>query len=209
MSSNLLEDVREGTGLTLAPLTVDQYHQMIRDGILRDGQPIELIQGALIYKDRRDNTGGIMTHGRRHLKTLNKLTAVLSRWVAGRAAFLQVQGPITIDGQSEPEPDCCIVIGSPDDFTEAIPNAAAVMAVFEVADSSLRADRGTKQRLYAEGGIPIYVIINLKENVVEVLTEPIPADSTYANRIELRNDQNVELPIGTLGQMSLNGQDLF
>ena len=40
--------------------------------------------------------------------------------------------------------------------------------MIEVADSSLHRDRGTKQRIYADAGIPQYVIVNLIEQVVEV-----------------------------------------
>ena len=50
MSVGLLDDLRDGVNLNLAPLTVEQYHQMIRDGILQDAEPIELIQGTLLYK---------------------------------------------------------------------------------------------------------------------------------------------------------------
>ena len=48
MSVGLLDDLRDGVNLNLAPLTVEQYHQMIRDGILQDAEPIELIQGTLL-----------------------------------------------------------------------------------------------------------------------------------------------------------------
>ena len=44
LDESLLDDVREGITMHLAPLNIGQYHQMIRDGILHDGEPIELIQ---------------------------------------------------------------------------------------------------------------------------------------------------------------------
>ncbi|HEY4261671.1 MAG TPA: Uma2 family endonuclease [Schlesneria sp.] len=209
MNTHLLDDLREGISLTLAPLTVDQYHQMIRDGILVDGDPIELLEGTLVYKDRRDITGGVKTHGGRHLKTLNKLTAILSRWIADRAGFLQVQGPITLDNQNEPEPDCSLIMGSPDDFGDAVPDAATVLAAFEVANSSLRTDRRTKQRLYAEASIPLYVIINLKDGLIEVYSEPLPAESRYGKLATYHPNDNLELLVGVLGVLSINGSDLF
>ncbi len=209
MSTDLLNDVRDGIDLTLAPLSVDQYHQMIRDGILHDGDPIELIEGTLVYKDRRDKTGGIMTHGSRHLNTLNRLTAILSRWVSGRTAYLQVQGPITLDCQSEPEPDCSVIAGSLDDFRDAIPHAATVLGVFEVADSSLRRDRRTKYRLYAEAAIPIYVIVNLNDNLIEVHSDPISAESRYGSRDEYQRGDTVEIPVGDIGLLSIAVQDLL
>ncbi len=209
MNTHLLDDLRSGVNLTLAPLNVEQYHHMVRHGILRDGDPIELIEGAIVHTDRRDSSGQITSHGCRHLNTRNKLTAVLSRWVADRGAFLQVQGPITLDDHNEPEPDCSLIAGKPDDFGDAVPNAAALLAVFEVADSSLRTDRRTKQRLYAEASIPLYVIINLKDNLIEVHSEPLPVESRYGNLITYQPNDNFELSIGNLGPLPINGSELF
>ena len=155
VSVGILNDVRDGIDVHLAPLSVAQYERMIQDGILREGACIELICGSLIYKDRRDESGGDTTHGPRHLRSLNKLVALLSQWVASRSAFLQVQGPIVVSDTSEPEPDCCLVRGTPDDYANRVPQAADLLAVFEVAYSSLQSDRRTKQRLYASAGIPV------------------------------------------------------
>ena len=193
MEESFLDDVREGITMHLAPLNIEQYHQMIRDGILHDGDPIELIQGTLVYKDRRDQTGGIMTHGARHLRVLNKLMALLSQWVGSRKLFLQVQGPITVSDTSEPEPDCCLVRGTPDDYAEEVPRADDVLAVFEVAYSSLRSDRRTKQRLYASAGVPFYVILNLQDDVIEVFSTPTATENCYAHQTEHRSGEFVEL----------------
>jgi Uma2 family endonuclease len=209
MNANLVKDVREGVNMRLAPLTTDQYHRMIDSGILEDGEPIELIEGALIYKDRRDDAGGIMTHGAQHLRVLNKLMALLSQWVASRAVFLQVQGPIVVSETSEPEPDCCLVHGTPDDYADEVPQAADVLAVFEVAYSSLRSDRRTKQRLYANAGIPCYVIVNLQDHVVEVLSEPSTDESRYTAQAEFRQADIVAVSLGRHGQLSFPANDLL
>lgn len=209
MNANLVQDVREGINMRLAPLSIDQYHRMIDNGILEDGEPIELIEGALIYKDRRDDSGGIRTHGARHLRVLNKLMALLSQWVSSRAVFLQVQGPIVVSETSEPEPDCCLVRGTPDDYAEEVPQAADVLAVFEVAYSSLRSDRRTKQRLYANAGIPCYVIVNLQDDVIEVLSEPSTDESRYTVQTEYRQSDVVTLSPGQHGPFSFSANDLL
>src|SRR5438093_128448 len=36
----------------IVPLTLDQYHRMLRLGILLDGTPVELLEGYLIGQDR-------------------------------------------------------------------------------------------------------------------------------------------------------------
>lgn len=209
MSTDLLEDVREGVRLTLARFSRDQYRQMIREGILPDGDSLELIQGTILRKDRRDSMGKSMTHGARHLKSLNKLAALLAQWVASRAAFLQVQGPVALDDQNEPEPDCCLIAGTPDDFGDDIPPASRVLAVFEVAESSLPFDRGPKQRLYAEASIPVYIIVNLKEKRLDVASEPEPEKSQYGQLIEIPLDQILEVEIGDLGRLAFPVQSVF
>ena len=209
LMNDLLDDLRDGIDLHLAPLSVDQYHQMIRDGILQDAEPIELIHGALFYKDRRDQLGGIMTHGPRHLRSLNKLTAILSKWVISKSVFLQVQGPIVVGETSEPEPDCCLVQGTPDDFAERVPHAADVAAVFEVAYSSLSSDRRTKQRLYASEGIPIYVIINLQDERIEVLSNPSKHDERYLSQETYQSSKTVNITLAQLGELTFAACDVI
>jgi Uma2 family endonuclease len=49
--------------------------------------------------------------------------------------------------------------------------------VVEVADATLSQDRASKKRLYASARIPVYWIVNLLENQIEVYTDPSgPAD---------------------------------
>jgi hypothetical protein len=167
MSTGVLDDLRDGINLNLAPLTVEQYHLMIRDGILSDA------------------------------------------WVASKPLFLQVQGPIVIGETSEPEPDCCLVRGSPDDFAENIPHPADVLAVFEVAFSSLLSDRRTKQRLYASEEIPIYVIVNLQDEMVEVLTEPSAGDQKYLTEFIFRQSETVAIDLSQFGQLSFSVENVI
>lgn len=208
MSTDLLEDIRDGIRLTLARFSRDQYHQMIHDGILHDGDTLELIEGTILHKDRHD-TESTVTHGGRHLKSLNKLVAVLSQWVADRSVFLQVQGPIALNPQSEPEPDCCLIAGTPDDFGDDVPSGSKVLAVFEVSDSSLAFDRGTKQRLYSKAEIPVYVIVNLKEKNIEVYLQPLPDKSKYNQSMEFHIDQFCEVSICDVGTLAFLSQEVF
>ena len=49
---------------------------------------------------------------------------------------------------------------------------ARIHLVIEVSDATLKRDRGLKKRIYARAGIPVYWIINLIENQIEIYTEP-------------------------------------
>jgi len=48
------------------PLTVEQYHRMLETGILRDGDPYELLDGFLVRKDRSATGTDPMTIGPDH-----------------------------------------------------------------------------------------------------------------------------------------------
>jgi hypothetical protein len=52
MAATLLEQMAVGEAPPFVSLTVEQYHRMIRSGILLEGAPVELIDGLLVWKDR-------------------------------------------------------------------------------------------------------------------------------------------------------------
>jgi Uma2 family endonuclease len=88
----------------------------------------------------------------------------------GEGWFAQVQSPIALDDRSEPEPDVCVVRGSPRDYAEAHPRRPAL--IVEVAQSDLRLARGRKAVAYARNRITDYWIVNLVDRVLEVHREP-------------------------------------
>ena len=90
---------------------------------------------------------------------------------------LQVLAPVSLDDESEPEPDLAIVPGGLRDYLHEHP-ARPVLAV-EIADSSLSFDRRRKGSLYARAGIEDYWIVNLVNRVLEVYRDPGPDPSAY------------------------------
>jgi Uma2 family endonuclease len=156
----------------LYALTVGQYHQMVTEGILPEGEPFELIYGQVTRKDRSAAGADAMTVGDQHIWCVKRL-AKLSRRLEALGCHMQTQQPVTLPPYNEPEPDGAIVIGSEDDYLDHKPGAADVTCVIEVADSSLKYDRVVKQRVYARSGILMYFIFNLQERLIEVYTEPL------------------------------------
>lgn len=179
------------------PITVDQYHEMIAQGILREGEPIELLDGVLIRNDRSKNGENPITVGHHHAYAVDQLSE-LNQQLKPHGCFMRTQQPVTIAPDSEPEPDGAIVRGSSTDYREAHPAVADVLCVFEVSDSSLHQDGTTKQRIYAEAEIPQYVLINLVDRVVEVRTNPSPAEGRYAATTTLKKGQTftIHMPDG-------------
>ncbi len=149
-------------------LSVQQYHEMIRAGILTDDDQVELLEGWLIYKMPKKPQHRIAT--RLTQKALEAL--VPAGW------YVDAQEPITL-ADSEPEPDVMIVRGETRDYLDRHPGAQDIALLVEVADSTLERDRGTKKRMYARAGILVYWIVNLVENTCEVYSKPLVVDADY------------------------------
>ena len=137
-----------------------EYGRLIQYGLLDEDDPIELLDGRLFVKEPQASSH----------RTAVLLTARALERGFGEGWFVQVQSPIILDDRSEPEPDVCVVRGSPRDYVRAHPSRPAL--VVEVAQSALRMARGRKARGYARGGIRDYWIVNLVNRVVEVHREP-------------------------------------
>ena len=94
------------------------------------------------------------------------------------------QHPLTLDDQSEPQPDVMLLRSVPDDYANRHPRPSDVFLLVEVADTSLQLDRREKLPAYGRAGIPEVWIVNLVEGAVEVYREP--HDAGYGTTSILR-----------------------
>jgi Uma2 family endonuclease len=140
--------------------TRQEYGRLLEAGFLDEDDPVELLDGLLLVKE---------PHSSPH-RTAVLLTARALERAFGDGWFVQVQSAIILDDRSEPEPDVCVVRGSPRDYVQAHPTRPAL--VVEVALSGLRRARGRKARAYARARIADYWIVNLVDRVLEVYREP-------------------------------------
>jgi Uma2 family endonuclease len=179
----------------IVPLTVEQYHRMIEHGILPEGEPIELLEGQLVEKDRSATGEDPMTVGHGHSWVVTELEGLGAK-LRRLGCHIRIQQPISVPPLNEPEPDAAVVIGSNAMYRKRHPNAADVLCVIEVAESSLQRDRTLKLRIYAGARIARYVIINLFDRSVEVYTEPSGkgASARYGQMETLTPGQSLELP---------------
>ena len=166
-------------------LTVEQYHELIRSGALTPSDPVELLEGLLVFKMPKNGPHSTATG-----KTRRAVEPLLpAGW------HYRVQEPITLT-DSEPEPDGAVVRGDLDDYAARHPTPAEVALVIEVADSSLDRDRGTKLRSYARAGIRVYWIVNLIDRRVEVYTDPDPIAAEYRSRSVQVIGETVSVEVG-------------
>jgi Uma2 family endonuclease len=140
--------------------TRHEYERLMDRGFLGEDDPVELLDGLLLVKEPQ--------HSRHRTAVLLVARAVERAF--GEGWFVQTQSPIALDDRSEPEPDVCVVRGSPRDYVEAHPTRAAL--VVEVADSGLRLARGRKAAAYARARIAEYWIVNLVDRVLEAHRGP-------------------------------------
>lgn len=163
-------------------LSVEQYQAMAQAGILTEDDPVELLEGWLVYK---------MTKNRPHSVATRRTRRALER-VAPAGWYVDSQEPITT-GDSEPEPDVFVARQELADNLQRHPGPGEVALVVEVADTTLQQDRETKKRVYARAGIPVYWIVNLIERRIELYTDPTgPAEaSDYRHRRDVGPDESV------------------
>jgi Uma2 family endonuclease len=142
--------------------TIQQYDQMIRDGTIAKDDPVELLGGILVRKTPKTPKHSVITAW---------LVEELRRQIPVGWHVRQAQ-PLRIPDYDEP--DLALVRGAIMDFALRHPGAADVALVGEVSGTTLDRDRGEKRAAYARGGIPVYWIINLIDNQIEVYTDPSP-----------------------------------
>jgi Uma2 family endonuclease len=145
----------------VVPLTVEAYHALLKAGFFLDGHPYELLEGFVVPK---------MTKGPKHENARRKLRRLLEELVSDEY-FVDEQGAVTTS-DSEPEPDVFVVRGQIDDFPDRHAGPDEVALVAEIADSSLTRDRNWKLRVYARAKMPVYWLVNVSQQTVEVFTQP-------------------------------------
>src|SRR5216117_594799 len=154
-----------------------EYERLIDHGFLDEDEPIELLDGLLLVKEPQSSPH----------RTAVLLAAKTLERAFGDGWFVQVQSPIGLDDLSEPEPDVCVVQGSPRDYVRAHPTRPAL--IVEVALSGLRMARGRKATAYARGGIADYWIVNRAGSRCSCSTRSTRLTIACCNCIASRRDR--------------------
>jgi hypothetical protein len=137
---------------------------MIEVGILTERDRVFLWKGQLLEK---------MTRARPHTVTVMWLWKALEQLVAAHSCYVEKEEAVKLVRRKDtiPEPDLKVVRGRLEDYAD-IPTTRDVPLVVEVSDTTLRFDRGDKQRLYAVEAIPEYWVADVNGPWIEVFTQP-------------------------------------
>jgi Uma2 family endonuclease len=156
--------------LTRRRFTVEEYHRMGEAGILSEGDRLELITGDIVVRE---------PIGAYHAGTVARLIRLWTSRVGDRA-IVNIQNPVQFPREdSELQPDVVLLRSREDFYTTAHPQAADVLLLVEVADTTLRLDRRVKIPLYARVGIREVWLVDLTTARLEVYREP--HDDRYGN----------------------------
>jgi len=153
----------------LRRFSLAEYAAMVRHGILTADDRVELIAGEIVEMPPIGNP---------HKGGVTYLTQSFFGNLPRNAATVMVQQGLAIFPDSMPQPDLALLRFRADAYRSRHNEPGDVLLLVEVADASLRYDRGTKRRLYAKAGVPEYWIVDLT-GTVEVYREP--RDEAYAS----------------------------
>jgi Uma2 family endonuclease len=156
----------------LRPLSRREYDRLVALDWFAD-ERIELLRGMLVTMSPQHWP---------HAAAVAFLNEQLVLQLAGRYE-VRPQLPFAADDWSEPEPDFAVVAKDP----ARREHPSEVLLVIEVADSSLRIDRGIKRTIYADAGVPEYWIVDVTTLTVEVHT--VPSNGRYASVQTLRDGE--------------------
>lgn len=142
---------------------------MGRAGILTEADRVELIEGDIVQ---------MSPIGSRHAACVKRLVKLLHA-ACGDRAIVQVQDPVQMGDDSEPEPDVALLAPREDFYAAAHPTAGDAALLIEVADTTLEFDSDDKLRLYARSGVTEYWIVDLDGG--RVLVHRSPSGDRYTD----------------------------
>lgn len=146
--------------------TYQELLELDRAGIF-DNQRVELLEGEIIVMPPPNPPHAIT------------ITEVCKRFTTtfGEKITVSVQNPLRLspDVENKNLPMLDVLILQPRVYRDH-PMPEDALLLIEVADSSVKEDKGRKLSLYALHGIKEYWVINLVTKRIEVFTDPVGED---------------------------------
>jgi hypothetical protein len=180
-------------------LDIAQYHLMLDAGVFAVREQCELLEGLLVVRPIK---------APRECYVMAKLEDMFDV-VLPNQWRVRIRCGFTL-ADSEPEPDLLIVRGGDRTFEKRHPDVQDLGFVVEVGLDTLRHER-FMARIYARNNIPIYWIVNLVDNIIEVYTQPSgPTENPdYASRQDFARGDSVPVVLDGVTIASLPVSDLL
>jgi len=161
----------------VCPLMRKEYDALVELGYFdsEEDDSIELLEGVLVAKDKE---------GDDHATTQRRLLRYIFDAVPATEAEIGAGNPIGATPTSEPEPDVALFPPAVPRYRRGHPTSATLL--IEVSHTSLRRDLILKARIYAQGVVPDYWVVDLVHREVVVHRSPTP--DGYAEVTRHRED---------------------
>jgi Uma2 family endonuclease len=195
MSIGVLEEIAAGRLMGMPRLSVHQFERFIESGVLPHEVRCELLDGFVVVKNRGATGEDSTNNGARHAVVVNALSGELNSTLDGVNYSVRNQAPLSFHEYTQLAPDLVIIRGRGVDYLPKFPGTSEVALLIEVADCSLEADRGKKLEQYARQAVPVYWIVNLRENQIEIYTAPNTEQGEYTLCRIFREHETVEISI--------------
>ena len=193
--SSLLQRIAAGVAPPPPSLTTAEFERQCESGAYPPDWNVELLDGTLVLRDCRDDSGEITAVGPQHSYFTTRVRVLLDPLARAAGCHLREEKPTAIPPRNGPRPDGAIVRGDESGYFDRNPGAGDILLTIEVAHSSLEHDRTTKLRTYAEAGLSPYWILNVAARELEVRTDPDPAAGTYRTLATLTAADAATLPL--------------
>ena len=135
-------------------ITVDEYYEMARTGLIDPDARVELIEGEIV---------AMAPIGNLHAYVVDVLAERLFSVVRGKG-HVRVQGALRLSNRTELQPDLSLLRSPSEQYRQKQASAADALLVIEVSDTTLRKDMGMKVPLYAQHGVPEVWIVDLEKS---------------------------------------------
>jgi len=162
--------------VTTAKWKLDDYHRMIEVGLL-EGRHVELLNGEIIE---------MAPEGPEHAYLGDETGKYLSSLLKERARVREGR-PITLPGDSEPEPDLAIVKPLGQTYRQRHPYSEDIFWLIEFSNTSLAKDLDTKRKTYATANIGEYWVVDLKHQHLKIFRDPL--EGNYETEVTLTSKE--------------------
>jgi Uma2 family endonuclease len=173
-----------GMGVSHTPgkITVDEYYEMARVGLLDPDARVELIEGEIV---------AMAPIGTPHGYVVDVLTERLWALAHGRA-HVRVQGALRLSDRTEFQPDLSLLKLPSTQYRDRQASASDALLVIEVSDTTLRKDTHVKIPLYARCGVSEVWIMDLPKSRVHFYRSLV--DGQYQNVSVMYEPKSAPVP---------------
>ncbi len=149
--------------------TLDDIERLVAAGVFDDSDRLELIGGELVPMSPKGN---------HHEHLRNVLSKLLARIVPD-AVGMGFEPQLNLADDEFRNPDILLY---PASIRIHDVRGPAALLVIEIADTSLRNDKGAKAGTYARFGVRDYWVINAVTRETEIFRAPDPAARQFTSR---------------------------